>query len=59
MMMLAAPVMVLVGGAVAFSLLNDRRRRRNEPNPTMTVSTTTTRSRRSPSRSMGRTPARR
>ena len=33
MMMLAAPVMVLVGGAVAFSLLNDRRRRRNGAEP--------------------------
>jgi sec-independent protein translocase protein TatC len=33
MMMLAAPVMVLVGSAVVFSLLNDRRRRRNQTEP--------------------------
>ena len=33
MMMLAAPVMVLVGGAVAFSLLNDLLRRRNGAEP--------------------------
>lgn len=33
MMLLATPVMVLVGSAVVFSLLNDRRRRRNASEP--------------------------
>ncbi|MBK6763444.1 MAG: twin-arginine translocase subunit TatC [Micrococcales bacterium] len=33
MMLLATPVMVLVGAAVVFSLLNDRRRRRNAAEP--------------------------
>jgi sec-independent protein translocase protein TatC len=33
MLLLAAPVLVLVGAAVVFSLLNDRRRRRNASEP--------------------------
>jgi len=33
MLLLATPVMLLVGAAVVFSLLNDRRRRRNGAEP--------------------------